>query len=136
MTSSPGPIPSAFKATSRAEVPEFTATACLTPRKRAIASSKALTLGPWETHPDRKASRSSRSSSSPKEGEAHWISMDGQKRSSMHPFITALASRLIDATLARRRPGHRLFLEAGPHQLKRNQAKKGAARREGGGISD
>src|SRR3989344_862474 len=48
ITSSPGPIPNANKATCKAAVPLATATACLTPKKRAKSCSNRVTKGPAE----------------------------------------------------------------------------------------
>ena len=51
ITSSPGPIPSPIKATSKASVPLDTPIACLTPMYAATSCSKALDLGSQDEPP-------------------------------------------------------------------------------------
>src|SRR4051812_25374466 len=52
ITSSPGPTPSARRASVSAAVPDEQATPCATPFQSAKAFSNRCTYGPWEeTHP-------------------------------------------------------------------------------------
>ena len=67
MTSSPGPIPSAWSAATSAVVPLLTATACSTSCAAAKLRSNSSTIGPWASRPERRTSRTSFSSSRPSE---------------------------------------------------------------------
>ncbi len=70
ITSSPGPIPIALRATSSAAVPVDTATALRTPTYFASSVSSAFTFGPMLIHPDRSESNTSLISPSSIDGRA------------------------------------------------------------------
>src|SRR6202171_3295023 len=68
ITESPGPTPSAARATCIAAVPELTASAAGAPTISAKDRSKDCTLGPVVIQPDRRVSTTSLISSSPIDG--------------------------------------------------------------------
>src|SRR5436190_1025945 len=68
ITSSPGPTPSATRARCIAAVPEETARACFAPTYSAKRRSSSAAFGPVVNHPDRIASVTAATSSSPTAG--------------------------------------------------------------------
>src|SRR5262245_46843344 len=119
MTSSPGPTPSAPSATSSAAVPELVATACSTPRSRAIPVSNARVRGPIVSQPERTASTTARSSSAPNEGRDHGIFRTVVLYDDPYPLTTADArsrggeSYLVGLERQKRRRIERLDAEVG-----------------------
>src|SRR3954466_14796373 len=73
MTSSPAPTPAARSARCRPAVPLDTALACATPRRAAKRRSNSGTRGPSDSWPERRTSRTARSSASPMTGRASGI---------------------------------------------------------------
>ena len=85
ITSSPGPIPSDFKLKNRPAVHELRPTAYFDPEYFAKSSSNLFVRSPEVSQPERMVSRTSFSSSSPK--QARW---KGIISLSMDDFITLL----------------------------------------------